>query len=387
MSAELPTDEDTGASNTALPELVVALDEEPVRAEGFDFVAHRQVAVDAYQPRVGLYEDYALAIHSIIKARLEADGVKVNALEYRAKTVESFGSKASKPSDDDPERPRYPDPIADIRDLAGVRAITHFLSTEGDLDRIVEDEFEVVEKTDKSDVLHKEERLGYHSIHYLVQLGPNRRTLPEYERYAGLIAEIQVRTVLQHAWAEIEHDIQYKAATALPIPIRRRFMTLAGLLEIADREIQAIQEESERLQVEARQSVDAGRLDAVEITPDALKAYLDRRFGPDGRMREFSYQYEARLLRHLGFANLEQVDAAIRPYDDDEISRAIHGYRQGQTTRLDGVLLAALGEEYVRRHWANRPENDWWAKYLGRQLERLEAAGITTGTYRLPPPV
>lgn len=354
--------------------------------EAFDFVGHKQAAVEAYQPLVALYDDYALAVHSIIKARLETDGVKVNALEHRAKSVESFGDKAMKPSDDDPNRPKYLEPIAEITDLAGVRTITHFLRTEFDLDRIIQDEFEVIEKTDKSDVLHREERLGYHSIHYLVRLKPNRGRLPEYERYSGLTAEIQVRTVLQHAWAEIEHDIQYKAATALPAPIRRRFMTLAGLLEIADREIQAIQEESERLQAEARESVDAGRLEAVEITPDALKAYLDKRFGRDGRMRDFSYQYEARLLRRLGFSNLEQVDEAIRPYDDDAVSRAIHGYRQGQTTRLDGVLLAALGEEYIRRHWASSQEDQWLADYLRRHLKSLEEAGVPIGTYTPPRP-
>jgi ppGpp synthetase/RelA/SpoT-type nucleotidyltranferase len=358
-----------------------AADDEVV--EAYDFAAHRQRAVDAYQPLVALYADYALAVHSILKAKLEADGINVNSLEYRAKTIESFGDKAQKPSDEDPNRPKYLDAVADITDLAGVRAITHFLSTEAELDEIIQAEFEVVEKADKSALLHKEERLGYHSIHYLVRLRPNRRSLPEYERYAGLVAEIQVRTVLQHAWAEIEHDIQYKAVTALPAAIRRRFMTLAGLLEIADREIQAIQEESERLQEEARQSVEAGRFGDVEITPDALKAYLDRRLGPDGRMRDFSYQYEARLLKRLGFTDLAQLDAALRPYDDDAVSRAVHGYRQGQLTRLDTVLLAALGEEYIRRHWAFRPGNEWWVKYMRRELDRLAKAKITIGDFKL----
>jgi ppGpp synthetase/RelA/SpoT-type nucleotidyltranferase len=52
-----------------------------------------------------------------------------------------------------------------------------------------------------------------------------------------------VRTILQHAWAEIEHDIQYKSARALPPALRRRLAALAGLLEIADREFQAIRDE------------------------------------------------------------------------------------------------------------------------------------------------
>src|SRR5262249_19774054 len=113
--------------------------------------------------------------------------------------------------------------------------------------------------------------------------------------YRDLVAEIQVRTVLQHAWAEIQHDIQYKSVTTIPVAIRRRFMALAGLLEIADREFQAIQDDDERLRQDARKSVDAGKLENVEITPDALKAYLDKRLGPDGRITSSAYDYEANV--------------------------------------------------------------------------------------------
>jgi ppGpp synthetase/RelA/SpoT-type nucleotidyltranferase len=356
------------------------------KPEPFDFAAHRQLAVDAYQPLLPLYDDYARAVYSILKARLEADGVTVNSVEYRAKSVDSFGDKAQKPSDDDPDRPKYPNPTSDITDLAGVRTITHFHSTEDGVDRIIASEFDVIEKANKSDVLFQEERFGYQSIHYLVRLRDNRQSLPEYERFAGLVAEIQVRTVLQHAWAEIEHDIQYKARTALPAEIRRRFMTLAGLLEIADREFQAIQEEGQRLKEAARESVAAGRLDNVEITPDALKAYLDARFGPDGRMRDFSYQFQVRTLRREGFTDLRQLDEAIAPYDDDQISRIVHGGRQGQLTRLEAVLLAAMGQEFIRRHpWA-RSVDPWYVDLLDSWLERIQAAGIPVGTYLPGPP-
>jgi ppGpp synthetase/RelA/SpoT-type nucleotidyltranferase len=96
-----------------------------------------------------------------------------------------------------------------------------------------------MEKSDKAQALLEDEKFGYASIHYLVRLKVNRTDLSEYSRFKGLVAEIQVRTILQHAWAEIEHDIQYKSA--IPSSIRRRFMSLAGMLEIGDREFQAIQ--------------------------------------------------------------------------------------------------------------------------------------------------
>jgi putative GTP pyrophosphokinase len=134
-------------------------------------------------------------------------------------------------------------------------------------------------------------------------------------------------------------------------------MTLAGLLEIADREFQAISDEHERIRSDARRLIRANRLEEVEIAPDALKAYLDRKLGPDGRMADWSYGWTARLLIALGFANLEQVDECISSYDDDQVSRALYGSRMGQLQRFEDMLLVAMGEEYIKRHlWSGRED-------------------------------
>jgi ppGpp synthetase/RelA/SpoT-type nucleotidyltranferase len=356
--------------------------DEAVEPGAFDFDAHRQQAVDAYQPLVPGYADFSRAVYSIIRTCLSREGIKVNSTEYRAKDPESFGRKVEEADDDNPSRPKYPSPLEDITDLAGVRVITFFRNTLEVVEPIIYGEFDVIEKTDKSAMLEQEERLGYHSVHYLVQLKDSRLTLPEYEQFRGMVAEVQVRTVLQHAWAEIEHDIQYKAVSALPSEIRRRFMSLAGMLEIADREFQALDDEDSRLRREARASVAAGRLADVEITPDALKSYLDQRFGPDGRMTDFSYSWEARVLRRLGFRNLKQLDNAVSGYNHDSISRGLHGTRQGQLSRLDDVLLAAMGEEFVQRHpWSAGDFADYWKAYRRRDLERLAENGVTLGDY------
>jgi len=219
-------------------------------------------------------------------------------------------------------------------------------------------------------------------VHYLVSLSPQRVTLPEYARYAGLIAEIQARTILQHAWAEIEHDIQYKSVDTIPTGIRRRFMALAGLLEIADREFQAVQDADDQLRQQARGSITRGDLEAVEITADALKAYLDGKIGPDGRMAQWNYDWTARLLRKLGFSNFEEVDECIRPYDDDTLSRQVFGSRQGQLSRFELLLQAGMGHSFQERHpWALEK---WWADRAQRKLDQLSALGIEVGRYRPP---
>jgi ppGpp synthetase/RelA/SpoT-type nucleotidyltranferase len=133
-----------------------------------------------------------------------------------------------------------------VTDLAAVRVITFFPRTVSEIDAIIRERFFVLEKDNKSEMLQASGRFGYRSVHYLVELPPEEADRPDRERFGGLVAEIQVRTILQHAWAEIEHDTQYKSVRAMPSSTRRRLAALAGLLEIADREFQAIQDEDER---------------------------------------------------------------------------------------------------------------------------------------------
>jgi hypothetical protein len=247
------------------------------------------------------------------------------------------------------------------------------------VDGCIREQFQLLEQVDHTAFLEKEERLGYQSVHYLVRLTGPRTRLPEYQRFDGFIAEIQVRTVLQHAWAEIEHDIQYKSAVTIPTEIRRRFMALAGLLEIADREFQQIQDYDEVFRQEARESVEKGELEKVEITPDALRTNLDRRLGPDSRMSDYSYEWTARVLKNLGFVNLQELDDCIADYNDDQLNKFLYPTRQGQLTRFEYMLLAALGEAYIDGHPFRNHE--WWRETSQERLKFFGMHGITTGKY------
>jgi putative GTP pyrophosphokinase len=244
------------------------------------------------------------------------------------------------------------------------------------------EEFEVVERSDKGRELIEEERFGYQSVHYLVRIKSNRARLAEYERFGRAITEVQVRTILQHAWAEIEHDIQYKSTTAIPVEIRRRFMLVAGMLEIADREFQAIQDEDRRMADRASDEVRRGDLSGVEITPNALKVFLDEKMGPDDRISDWTYDWTTRLLKRLGFRDLKQVETAIAPYDDYRINLIAFGNRQGQVTRFESMLLAALAERFIERHpWSTDPNVSTIVTNWRNRLAAFEQNGIRVGTY------
>src|SRR3712207_6759010 len=86
-------------------------------APAFDFDAHRQRALEAYQRVRQQYQDCAESAEAVLKAALEAASTRVHTLESRAKDPESFARKASLPSEQDPAQPKYTDPLRQITDL------------------------------------------------------------------------------------------------------------------------------------------------------------------------------------------------------------------------------------------------------------------------------
>lgn len=351
--------------------------EEP---EIFDFARHKQIAIGDYLPLVGFYADFAATAKLITQEALKRRDIHPHSIEARAKDPESFGRKAAKPSKLDPRRPMYPKPVDQITDKAAIRIITFFPRTVQEIDRVLTEEFSVIEHADKSAGLLEEDRFGYQSVHYLLKLNSSRTSLPEYRRFSESIIEVQVRTILQHAWAEIEHDIRYKSSSTIPRDIRRRFMSLAGLLEIADREFQAIQDADRDLTEKARNLISTNDdLSTVEITPNSLKTLLDKTLGPDGRMSDFSYDWETRVLLNLGFTSLDQVKELLAAYNDDKLSKIAEGGRQGQLTRFQHVILAGLGEKFIERH--PFADEDWFRSRRQAFLARFKEHKIPTGWF------
>lgn len=349
----------------------------------FDFKKHKIDAIGDYVKFRPIYELYANSIKEILIRALSEKRTNYHSIESRAKDLESFGKKASKESETNPSEPKYLHPLKEITDLSGVRVIVFFPKTVEEIDTAIDEQFEVIEKSDKSEILWKQEKLGYQSVHYLIKLKSNRTELPEYQSFAKLVAEIQVRTILQHAWAEIEHDIKYKSTITIPISIRRRFIALAGLLEIADREFQSIQDDDKKLKTSDRKSVREGKLEDVIITPDSLRAYLDKTLGADGRIGHWSYHLGSETLLKIGFKNLRQVDDCVSKYvDNPVVDTVIWGNRQGQIWRFEGYVLAGLGEQFIKRH-PRVIENKWWENKYTEGLKVMEERGIEVGTYML----
>jgi ppGpp synthetase/RelA/SpoT-type nucleotidyltranferase len=198
-----------------------------------------------YSRKRGQFQSFADEMRRILIESLKRENVRCQSIEGRAKTVESFDRKCKKTTDTG--QFKYDNPLGQITDLAGVRVIVYTLKDLNRVTAFLEKHFVVGERKDVGDERFDQGSFGYQSIHYLLRFRDDRLALPEFSEFQNLVCEVQVRTVLQHAWAEIEHDVQYKRASELPKAFKKKFLSLAGLLEIADREFQSIQDEDEKL--------------------------------------------------------------------------------------------------------------------------------------------
>lgn len=279
---------------------------------GFDFAKHRQESLELFRIQRPVYEQFAEAVRAVLRASIPV-ACPIHSIEARAKGLDQFADKSCKVADGTDNVPKYAAPLKQITDLAGVRVITFFPRNIEDVCKSIEAEFDIKERRDKGEELVAENRFGYQSIHYLIKMRDTRTALTEYRRFDSFVAEIQVRTILQHAWAEMEHDIQYKSAAAIPSMIRRRFMSLAGMFEIADREFQAIQDADADLRKEVRIPLDEELIASDELKVDSLP--------PDRQLEKLEAEAPPETRQYLrGSARVLLLSGyyaeAVRAYDE-----------------------------------------------------------------------
>lgn len=204
--------------------------------------------LDTYDQNAIKFGHFSKALKSLLSSLILNEGIVVHSLESRVKNRRSLELKVNR-------KKRY-SCLDDITDIVGVRVITHYSDDVDRIAELVKKEFDIdmENSIDKRKILEPD-RFGYLSLHYIILLNGSRSSLSEYGKYKGLKAEIQIRSVLQHAWAEIEHDIGYKSNIGVPDPIRRQFSRLAGLLEIADNEFVNIKNDLEKYKVTVKDEI------------------------------------------------------------------------------------------------------------------------------------
>ena len=159
-----------------------------------------------YEKRRLLYNALVDEIKFALEKEIEAQDIKVAAVTGRTKTLESLIEKIN--------RKQYENPLTEIDDLAGVRVICLFDADIKKINDIIVNTFAVAETEDKTRELGLD-RMGYQSRHYIVHLSPDYRGA-RYDNLGKLRCEIQLRNVLQDAWAQLSHNLVYKSENSIP---------------------------------------------------------------------------------------------------------------------------------------------------------------------------
>ena len=237
-------------------------------------------------------------------------GIIVAATESRVKTEESLAGKLALKGG------KYKS-LSDITDIVGLRVITFYIDDVDKVASAVERLFEVdwENSVDKRKI-HEIDSFGYLSLHYIC-------SVPGFPyRF-----EIQMRTVLQHAWANLNHDTGYKSGVEVPREYLRNLSRLAGMLELADEQFSRIRTELTDYRRRVRSLVASGNLDEVPLDGDTFRSFLDMNpFGPLNKRIAAVNQAEVQDVPLMPFL---PVFKAIGCRTLGDVSSIMHEYSEG----------------------------------------------------------
>ena len=192
--------------------------------------------------------------------------VKVSALPAYKTRVKSFSSYYEKVLKFPPVDPTIGFPV--VTDLIGIRIVCPFLQNLGEVEDVLIKNFTVREVERKgADRTFRE--FGYESTHVLADIPESFKVgllLP-----TNLIFEVQIRTILQDAWAEVEHELIYKFEfSPFDFPLKRKFASINASLSLADILFQEIRDAQNSLNTELDKRREQFYLRADEFTNDLL---------------------------------------------------------------------------------------------------------------------
>ncbi len=300
-----------------------------------------------YRSNKELYSAFTNIINSLVETLLQEAEISYHSVSGRIKTEESIVEKTKRKDYSSPEQ---------ITDLSGVRIITYTTAEIPKVCGIIEKEFEIdVENSGDKLANLDPNQVGYLSIHYVLKLKSSRTNLAEYKRYEGLYCEVQIRSLLQHAWAEIEHDRNYKFSGILPKELRRRFYLVAGTLELMDNEFTNLTKEIDKYAKHVQKQTEEGDLN-IPIDSTSLVVFLDQ-FFRDCDVKKLYNNYKsssAKIIQELQNYGINTIQELFDLLHNKSADEWVQGEQNNSKTYI-GILREAMitnnPEQYFRKAW------------------------------------
>ncbi|MGD2095174.1 MAG: RelA/SpoT domain-containing protein [Phycisphaerales bacterium] len=189
-----------------------------------------------YDEKQRLFEDLKRAGEAYLGRNLKKQNFKYE-LSSRIKEFDSFSEKAL--------RKKMSNPFDEMVDIVGLRVICLFQSDVDRAKEVIRETFQVVKEDNKITKIPTDV-FNYAETHFDVRL----RNLPDdklaldekrkFEILSRMVFEIQVRTICQHAWSSISHNMFHKNKGPVPKNIERDFYAINGMFYIADTHFEMI---------------------------------------------------------------------------------------------------------------------------------------------------
>ena len=182
-----------------------------------------------------MYNAWGGFVSSTVCQRLAQSGIDLSTFlkqnsEHRVKKASSLVDKAFY------RNKNYEKPYDDIEDKVGFRLVVLLVEQIDDIVHIIKacDKWEHIECRHFNDERHTAPLLfTYQSVHYVVR-AKESFVYNGVEIAQGTPCEIQIRTLLQHAYAELTHDAVYKAKTIVEPKVHRTVAKSMALIETTD---------------------------------------------------------------------------------------------------------------------------------------------------------
>ncbi|ALA67613.1 GTP pyrophosphokinase [Corynebacterium lactis] len=322
-----------------------------------------------------------------IKEILSEAGLAFDAVTARVKSFRSTRLKALRRNPDGTYV--YPDPWHDVHDIIGVRVTTYHSTEIPEIMDALSDSLTVLRTIDKTAETRISGRLGYGSQHLICKVGQSAPS--DLAPYFNMQFEVQLRTVLQHAWAEFEHDIRYKAPEGATDPrIDRAFALAAGLIELADQQFdQVVAVLEETTSEESQEATDSGEqspedtvgADDIVLTPETLPGVLTLLLPNSPRSKSEHYAWAEELLTLNGITTVGQLRQLIDPSRLARVHKAMkYRFRPGHVRVIDDLLLAARGNRHILASSDTGDLPQRRPRRLRSRLNQMKQAGVLEAT-------
>ena len=232
---------------------------------------HSEMILNEYHEKLPVYEKMKTVILGLLRTCLDENHVIVSGLEARVKTEQSLAGKL--------ELKGYKyHTLEDVTDVVGARIITFYSDEVDIISALAEKLFEIDwdNSVDKRKMLEID-RFGYLSLHYVCRIPEALYKDPEIPQLNQIRFELQMRSTLQHVWANMYHDIGYKSDVEIPVEYQRNMTRLAGMLELADEQFSRIRKEINGYRRTVQSVVANGNLDEVPLNGDTFRSFLKMR--------------------------------------------------------------------------------------------------------------